>query len=322
MATQIQLRGDTSTNWATTNPTLADREFGYETNTGAAKIGDGITDWNDLDYFQTGGSGGPVQSDDITDATIIGKGLLTAADAAAARTVINAGASLVNSVAGRTGTVVLTQDDVTDGSTNKAYTATEKTKLAAITALADPTGTTANAATGKTTPVDADTYPISDSAASGALKKVSWQNMKATAKVLWDATYAPLTRTLTAGTGLTGGGTLAADRTFAVAYGTSSTTAAVGNDSRITGAAQSASLAAIATSGSADDIIGGRVPLPYGWVGGIFVVTWNGTVWKDSAGTTITVRPTAGTGMVMLMISSDGTTLSGALASDLVAIGD
>lgn len=36
-----------------------------------------------------------------------------------------------------------------------------------------------------------------------------------------------------AGTGLTGGGTLAADRTFAVAYGSTSTTACVGNDSRL-----------------------------------------------------------------------------------------
>jgi hypothetical protein len=41
------------------------------------------------------------------------------------------------------------------------------------------------------------------------------------------------TRTLTAGTGLTGGGDLSANRSFAVAYGTTSTTACVGNDSRL-----------------------------------------------------------------------------------------
>ena len=39
--------------------------------------------------------------------------------------------------------------------------------------------------------------------------------------------------TMTAGTGLTGGGDLTANRSFAVAYGTSSTTATVGNDSRL-----------------------------------------------------------------------------------------
>lgn len=43
-------------------------------------------------------------------------------------------------------------------------------------------------------------------------------------------------RLITAGTGLTGGGDLSADRTLTVAYGTSSTTAAVGNDSRLSDA--------------------------------------------------------------------------------------
>lgn len=45
--------------------------------------------------------------------------------------------------------------------------------------------------------------------------------------------------TITAGTGLTGGGTLAANRTLTVSYGTTAGTAAQGNDSRITGALQS-----------------------------------------------------------------------------------
>jgi hypothetical protein len=48
--------------------------------------------------------------------------------------------------------------------------------------------------------------------------------------------YVETTRTLTAGTGLTGGGTLAADRSFNVAYGTSASTACEGNDSRLSDA--------------------------------------------------------------------------------------
>lgn len=44
------------------------------------------------------------------------------------------------------------------------------------------------------------------------------------------------TRAIVAGTGLTGGGTLAADRTLAVAYGTIAGTAVQGNDARIVGA--------------------------------------------------------------------------------------
>lgn len=49
---------------------------------------------------------------------------------------------------------------------------------------------------------------------------------------------APTSRLVTAGTGLTGGGSLAADRTLTVAYGTTAGTTTEGNDSRITGAIQ------------------------------------------------------------------------------------
>jgi hypothetical protein len=45
--------------------------------------------------------------------------------------------------------------------------------------------------------------------------------------------YAAETVTLTAGTGLTGGGNLTTNRTFAVSYGTSASTACEGNDSRL-----------------------------------------------------------------------------------------
>lgn len=51
-----------------------------------------------------------------------------------------------------------------------------------------------------------------------------------------DARYPPLLRTLTAGTGLTGGGNLTADRTLAVVYGTTPGTAAQGNDPRFSDA--------------------------------------------------------------------------------------
>jgi hypothetical protein len=46
----------------------------------------------------------------------------------------------------------------------------------------------------------------------------------------------PATRTITAGTGLSGGGTLAADRTLSVSYGTTAGTAAQGNDARLSDA--------------------------------------------------------------------------------------
>jgi hypothetical protein len=56
---------------------------------------------------------------------------------------------------------------------------------AAITVIAPGT----HAATGKTTPVDADEIPLVDSAASNVLKKLTWANLKATIKAYTDTLY-------------------------------------------------------------------------------------------------------------------------------------
>jgi hypothetical protein len=47
---QIQLRSDTSANWASVNPVLAAGEIGFETNTRLMKAGDGTTAWATLPY--------------------------------------------------------------------------------------------------------------------------------------------------------------------------------------------------------------------------------------------------------------------------------
>jgi len=60
MATKIQLRRDTSTNWTANDPVLADGEIGFETNTGLFKIGKSNTAWTDLDYAQLAGPTGAI----------------------------------------------------------------------------------------------------------------------------------------------------------------------------------------------------------------------------------------------------------------------
>ena len=64
MAFRIQIRRDTSANWAINNPVLLLAEMGYVTDTNQAKFGDGITPWNDLDYFAPAATGpaGPTGS--------------------------------------------------------------------------------------------------------------------------------------------------------------------------------------------------------------------------------------------------------------------
>jgi hypothetical protein len=72
MPTQIQLRRDTAADWTSANPTLAEGEVGYETDTGDFKIGDGATAWSSLSYFSSGGGG--LSDGDYGDITVSGSG--------------------------------------------------------------------------------------------------------------------------------------------------------------------------------------------------------------------------------------------------------
>lgn len=65
----------------------------------------------------------------------------------------------------------------------------------------------------------------------------------------------PATRAVTAGTGLTGGGTLAADRALAVAYGTTAGTSVQGNDSRLSDSRTPTGHASTHRSGGADPVM-------------------------------------------------------------------
>lgn len=54
MADRIQLRRDTSANWASANPILGQGELGYDITTTETRIGDGVTAWNSLPVFAIG----------------------------------------------------------------------------------------------------------------------------------------------------------------------------------------------------------------------------------------------------------------------------
>lgn len=81
----IKLRRGTATQWATTNPILAEGEVGLETNTRKFKVGDGVTAWNSLTYWGGSGSGASAFVD-LTDVPNSytgqgGKGVRVKADA-------------------------------------------------------------------------------------------------------------------------------------------------------------------------------------------------------------------------------------------------
>ena len=131
----IITRNDTAAGWTAANPILLRGEEGAEYDTGKQKVGDGTTAWNLLPY-----SGGG--SATVSDATTTSKGIVQLAGdlggTAASPTVpglstkeptISAGTNTQYYRGDKT-FQTLNQDVVPDGTTNKVYTSTEKTRLA------------------------------------------------------------------------------------------------------------------------------------------------------------------------------------------------
>ena len=54
LKTKVVLRHDISSTWTRFNPVLLSGEVGIETDTGKMKCGDGISDWNTLEYMCSG----------------------------------------------------------------------------------------------------------------------------------------------------------------------------------------------------------------------------------------------------------------------------
>lgn len=185
----------------------------YTTDTKKLYIGDGVTPGGIL--VDLSGSG-------IVQTIVAGTNItVDATDPSNPIVSAEGGEGAVASVNGQTGEVVLDADDISDSATtNKFATAAEKTKLgyiavtqavdldamesklAGIEDNADVTdaaniGAAIHGASAKTTPVNADTVPLIDSAASNTLKKLSWANIKATLKTYFDTLYQPLASVLT-----------------------------------------------------------------------------------------------------------------------------
>lgn len=59
MSFRIQIRRDTASRWAASNPVLLQGEQGYETDTFKMKIGNGVDPYNDLPYWYNGGGSEP-----------------------------------------------------------------------------------------------------------------------------------------------------------------------------------------------------------------------------------------------------------------------
>ncbi|WP_318761835.1 collagen-like domain-containing protein [Aminobacter niigataensis] len=111
------------------------------------------------------------------------------------------------------------------------------------------------AATVKATPVDADTFALSSSTDGNGTRRTTWANIKSTLKAYFDGLYALATRTLTTGTGLTGGGDLSADRTLAVDKATAANIRAGTADKVVTSDGVAGAMAWVAITAGASPAI-------------------------------------------------------------------
>lgn len=116
VVTQIQIRRGTAAQWTSANPTLASGEFGYESDTGKVKLGNGSTAWNSLSYQ----GAGTVTS--ITAGTGLSGGTITTSGTIA----------IDSTVATLTGSQTLTNKTLTDPKINLAFDAQTGTTYTTI----------------------------------------------------------------------------------------------------------------------------------------------------------------------------------------------
>ena len=124
MATKIQVRRDTATNWTSVNPTLSDGELGYETNTGYMKIGDGSTQWSSLSYFTPGAVDGDANTTYTLGTTASGSDAnitLTGSDSTNDSVTLVAGTNVTLSVAGDNITAAIDTDLANYNNSNTGF---------------------------------------------------------------------------------------------------------------------------------------------------------------------------------------------------------
>ena len=114
MATLIQIRRGTASEWSSANPTLSSGEIGLATDLGQIKIGDGSTAWSSLSYISAS------DTDDLTEgSTNLYFTNQRALDATTA-TIASASANALSEA--QTYADALDTDDVAEGSTNLYFT--------------------------------------------------------------------------------------------------------------------------------------------------------------------------------------------------------
>lgn len=143
-----------------------------------------------------------------------------------------ANATLTNkTISGSSNTLSnISADSTVDGTSNKVFTAAEKTKLAGIASGAEVNTVNSLGDLGVT--ASASELNLLDGVTATTAELNHTDGVTSNIQTQLNARV-PTSRTVSAGNGLSGGGNLSQDRSFAVVYGTAANTACAGNDPRL-----------------------------------------------------------------------------------------
>jgi len=174
MATRIQVRRDTATNWTSANPTLASGELGLVTDSGkvvACKVGDGSAAWTALEYAMPMMQGVPNvnRTGDTSDTTFLLKGLGSQASVFAIEE-----ASGTDKILNISDVGLIT---LTDGAGNtKVLVTSASGDIAVNTDKLTVAGATGNTTIAGTLDVAGETTTVNNSIVKGSTKFLKVQN--------------------------------------------------------------------------------------------------------------------------------------------------